>query len=433
MGRAAPALLFLIGTILPGVTWAGPLPAQSEEPVLIQGSQLPALAGARIDRLGVFAYRGGFAPIPFQVDERDPNGRWVLRSGPNPTQDADQGRLDANDEMVFMASDLADRAPEGQRPESGKPCLEVRARDPESPAEGYAYVCAFESQPKLSKVNYVDFEATPQEWLVKTPFYQAGGLEGASYFDRLNLVGKDGRAGDNLLDTQKVRGILSLSGQGKRLRITERNGKTQTRGWCDGPVRVIRVRSGMVKVAGLEITVPGFAANFHYRSFFMTPLNFDLPLNANLLFKYLNFSTTLDYSPAVYGWRYYDARRPAGLPVNGVMDETEKQLRPEGTHEWYALAGKPGNVLVRIVMGPGWRGSVIPTLYYLDDASVNDPPENIPGACRFGFQFKMIQNIPKGAHRYDLYYFFPRDPSSETRDNLFRIMDAPLKIEISGP
>ena len=48
---------------------------------------------------------GKFAPIPFQVDERDPKGRWAIE-GPNPVTDDSPGAFDADDTVVLLDRDV---------------------------------------------------------------------------------------------------------------------------------------------------------------------------------------------------------------------------------------------------------------------------------------------------------------------------------------
>src|ERR1700687_331098 len=79
--------------------------------VRITGSDLAAFNGVAIERVGVLACASDACrPIPFQVDERDAEGRWVLDQGPEPTQDEPPGLIDDNDVLLFNAEDAGDRA-----------------------------------------------------------------------------------------------------------------------------------------------------------------------------------------------------------------------------------------------------------------------------------------------------------------------------------
>ena len=429
--RRAAVLIGLLVLVGAGSTATAQM-KNRPDPILIQGHELPALNRTPIARLGVYAYRNGFDPIPFQVDERDRLNQWVLRAGPFAGRDADGGALDENDELVFMAFDMDGRAPANTKPPGATACFEAQAGDGSGSARAFAYVCSFPSPPALAKEDYAEFEGGPNSWLVKTPAYQLGGKEGQSYFDLIKIAPPAGPFGPDLVDAQKIRARVFLGEDRKIMQVTERNSATYTRGWCDGPVRVIRVRSGNLKIAALEITIPGFANNYQYLSFFLIPLQFDLPLNANFIFRHVDYATTVDFSPEVFGWIYYDALSPSGLNVDGTMGPEEKAPASGAHKDWYALSGKGQSVLFRIVMGPSWKGSMVPTQFYLDDAASLDPPEEIPGATRFGFRLKTVSQVPKGTHRYDLYGFFPGSYSEPARKRFFLPVDNPLQVEITA-
>jgi len=96
-------------------------------------------------------------PIPFQVDEVLPDGRYALADGPEPLADDSPGILDRDDEIAMMLSDLGDRAPP-QAPELPSDALEIETLDSASGARRYAYVAAVAS-PRLSSVSYVSYDS----------------------------------------------------------------------------------------------------------------------------------------------------------------------------------------------------------------------------------------------------------------------------------
>ncbi len=86
----------------PNVPSAGLSTARAEDPVEVVGSALPDLAGAPIAELALYAFNGStWAPIPFQIDERDGSNTYVA---------SEDGLLDANDVLVFMARDAGSAA-----------------------------------------------------------------------------------------------------------------------------------------------------------------------------------------------------------------------------------------------------------------------------------------------------------------------------------
>src|SRR5579862_5200719 len=73
---ALPAALLLAAA-------AGATDVRSAEVVKLPGNEVAMFDGVAIDRLDMLACTTTEChPIPFQVDERDPSGRWVLDQGP---------------------------------------------------------------------------------------------------------------------------------------------------------------------------------------------------------------------------------------------------------------------------------------------------------------------------------------------------------------
>ncbi|MCX5859729.1 MAG: hypothetical protein NT056_07515, partial [Proteobacteria bacterium] len=129
----------LASLILAGGAWASdPKTAvpekktltRTEDFVVAYGKVLRKNLGEDIGQLGLFAFHEGkLVPIPFQIDEINQEGEWVLTQVPptlageglKPEHDEDDGNLDENDELAFMARDAGDRvAQEGYPPEALK-------------------------------------------------------------------------------------------------------------------------------------------------------------------------------------------------------------------------------------------------------------------------------------------------------------------------
>ncbi len=122
------------------------------DPVIVPGDLLPCLWGLPIDDLRLFFYDNGrYSVIPFQVDERDPEGRMVFPQGKVASRDADNGLFDYNDELVFMAKDTGGRGPEKGWVELGSGGMEILVSDPmDHSKKGWVYFVHFaENAPPL--------------------------------------------------------------------------------------------------------------------------------------------------------------------------------------------------------------------------------------------------------------------------------------------
>jgi hypothetical protein len=70
--------------------------ARSEEPIVITGTRLPVFVGVPLNELVVYAERGGeWSPIPFQIDEVNISGTYVI---------SDDGLLGNKDEIGLHGS-----------------------------------------------------------------------------------------------------------------------------------------------------------------------------------------------------------------------------------------------------------------------------------------------------------------------------------------
>ena len=147
------------------------------EPVIITGTAISAFVGVPVDQLFVYAYTDGvWTQIPAQVDEVTATGAYT---------DTEDGVLDANDEVVFMAVDLGDQAPADPHSADGFPIVarwyEIEVTDPISPThKGWAYLVHSATLTPTFTADYVSFDsllhringvtyhlgyATPRPWM----------------------------------------------------------------------------------------------------------------------------------------------------------------------------------------------------------------------------------------------------------------------------
>ncbi len=109
------------------------------DPVVVVGDSMPKLLGAPVGNLKVLVYEaasGLWHAIPSQVDEVLPNGDYFGDTN---------GTLDPKDELVFMAQDMGDRAPDDQvwwDDEESKqwPRYEIVVTNPNNQQNAYAYI-----------------------------------------------------------------------------------------------------------------------------------------------------------------------------------------------------------------------------------------------------------------------------------------------------
>ena len=165
-----------------------------EDPVEVPGSALPDLAGAPIADLALYAFDGSaWSPIPFQIDERDGANTYVAN---------EDGLLDANDVLVFMARDLGSTAGLAEWPADAQAQdanrQVIQTSDPLSGAAGTVYLYRSATLAR-SATSYVAWDQAGQT--VTTPAYVAA-------FDPDTFIGLADlslHGGPDVLDRQKIR------------------------------------------------------------------------------------------------------------------------------------------------------------------------------------------------------------------------------------
>ena len=276
------------------------------EPVIITGAAVSALAGFPIDELFVYTYAdGNWEQIPAQVDEVTATGAYTT------TED---GLLDANDEVVFMAMDLADQAPADPHTADGFPFVarwyEIEVTDPISPThKGWAYLVHSTTLTPTFTADYVSFD--PSLHRINGITYHLGYATPRPWMDYLTL-------GDGMVDildrAPKSRLCFGIVCLPESLSPNLQDDLIK-----DGPVRLI-VRDGRVLAHGAMaswiISVPdtGGASSIRFSA---------------------------DFSPAASGATYYNAAVPAGVTVDGITDT----VAAEPLSPWWQLSTDAGTLI----------------------------------------------------------------------------------------
>ena len=401
---------------------------RTEDPVVIKASQLADMKDADIANLALAAVAGdALKPIPFQVDERAKDGKFVYDKGPKADPSKGDKKYNGEDELVFMAWDTGDKA----KPDAKPPCEAKRAAEIEvSDAKGgkawvYLFECA--ANPPRSDKDYVRHEEEADRDWVRTDRYAFSEKRGTSFFDRLCLRGDDGKVGPNMVDRIKGRSHMELKVIGSNIDVPESGLKGSLQAWIDGPVRVVHLMTAYIELAVIKVNLGGQAENLFYSNYFVTPIQFNTPINLGSVLSKFTMRYAIDWRKEFEGTKYYDAVNTKGVVLDGKMDEDEKKLDYNTQHDWYALAGPHGNFVVHTTMQEELRKIFKPKLYYMDDLTALDPPEDDPGQRCPGFLLDATGDIPAGKYNYNLYYMVPDKAPPASVPAMLDIVDNPLK------
>ncbi|HVB79390.1 MAG TPA: hypothetical protein VNE82_05485 [Candidatus Binataceae bacterium] len=367
----------------PGLAW---------QTIVLKGAAMPQLVGSPESHLEVLALRDGhLAPIPFQVDEVLPDGRYALTAGPEPLADDSPGILDRDDEVAMMLSDLSDRASPPPR-ELPADALEIETLDVANGARRYAYIAAVPS-PRLSPVSYVSYD----------PVYSH--VEGGSY--RMTLRG-DFPIG---LALKNGRGKLSPSLiEGSQVQVTARalmlfklrldaNGVTnRVLAWHGGPIRIIRRVSHSVKlIFGIESPRVLSEESF-YREYAQDSFVARVPWVPRLFFGDVRVRTWLDFTGLegfALSWPGMEWRPLAPEARSAALAAEIRNDPPEV--KWLALKG--GGKIVMQTFTPSPDFAILRRrLYYCDPAAAASP-DCAGTALQIGYLMTGWEKLASGTHR----------------------------------
>jgi hypothetical protein len=339
--------------------------SRPEDPVVLEGAQVPALAQVATGDVVAFRWvADSWDQVPVQVDERkrmeftDASNPYLpatltVFADPNTTTGADPDpNVDADDELAFMAKDLGAEAPggtadpDGVLPGSG---LKLRARSMLSDVARDGWIYLFERSGNLSPgagEHYVDYDNAT----AATPYY-VDHFSGLWLNDELRIKAGDASEVD-LLDRAKVRfypgecyptedyfdrGAFFLANR-------------------EGPVRAIRSYMGAA------------SGSFTERNHFFYEQREDIKtyLRVHQIPGVMDF---FDYAPAATGMRYRNNNNRNGVTIDG----NPETITP-GKLTWETVDGPQGGLtMVHTVE------SDIPDLslssYYLDDSTPDAPEE----------------------------------------------------------
>jgi hypothetical protein len=282
------------------------------EPVVIKGSEVPALIGAPAAKLYVYTFNGNALvgnPIPAQVDEVTAGGSYVT---------SEDGVLDGNDEIVFMAKDLGDQPIDTAVLTGTLPIApawyEIEVIDPLSPGKkGWAYLVRRDTLTSIS-TDYVDYDHATKRIVTDPDRYELGI---ATSHVGLNYLALNG-SGVNILDRTKVGTIFDVPLLGQ-VSLTENDlDNPEIIEIKDGPVRAIiqqRVTAdsgGPIAEASLSTVDVAYASLLQLRG--------DISFTLTSSIELLHARISVDFNSAASGATFYNANIPGGVIINGSPD-----------------------------------------------------------------------------------------------------------------
>jgi len=417
--RLVDRLFFLILTLLALASSATASP-RIWQPLIIGGSQLPHLCKRPLNQFEVLAMRDGkLAPIPFQIDQINSDGSYVLPQGPEPVASSHPDVLDARDEIVMMIADLGER----RKPNAPLPsdAFEIEMSDPLGGPPRYAYI-ATDTHPARSPLHYVEYDSAKNT--VETDRYRFGYTHGVptDYAPQ----SRSHENGPNLLDRFKIRvraSVLKLF----HFNVNEDNVDNRLLAWKAGPIRVVRLLTHSVRVV-FGIRSPEVTNyDFFYRDCVENPFKVRFPWVPRVLFGDISVRMDLDFvgldGYAISWSRMNDGALRIGDPQ---LMKIAKSNPPRV--EWIALRGG-GRMLIQTIAPTSYLQLLDRRLYYNDDPNTPDPPERVRGEHPgIGYSITGWENLASGSHT--LTSMLIGAPENYDADVLLKEYQAPPRVTI---
>jgi len=405
------------------------------DPVIMEGKELKPLLGSPIDRLALMAVNGGtWAPIPFQIDEKKPDGSFAFTMGPGASKDPDPN-FDENDELVFMIKDTGDCAMGVKSPQGAKNVLEIEITDPKNGSKGWTYLIRFSGKTPRSKEDYIrlKIDEAGKYRMVVSYEYEMGGSTNTNFPDLMRALTKpDGSPGQDVADRVKTRGEVVLVGGIKIPFIMDEMTKSTDVGYIDGPVRILHLTQGYLEFTKhIKIKIKGHSLIAYYANHVFWPLNMDLPFNTLKVVKRVDFAGYFDFCPSIYGSYSFNAANPynKGILFNGRMSAAEKNIDTKTEISWNAGFGPQGALINRLIFLP--KGGIKLFTYFIDDQNYNDPPEDCPGVSAIGYNIVGIET-QRGTIAALQYYYLLKKLKPEEIHLILDILDYPAEVKVKA-
>lgn len=397
--------------------------------VVIKGERLADLDGLPINKLRLVALKQGEAvPVPFQIDELDPLGYYVMdRPDGKHDRDADNGLLDKNDELVFMAMDACGRAPEGHFGE--KRYQEIKLTDPVDGGSAYLYLVYYEDiPPPLSEKSYMRYEEGEEFDQVITPYYILRFPKNDVFIRDFIMLPEAGGSGEDIMDRIKMRsGIDVLSAL--TITRTEEDFDTVILGCVVGPVRVIR-QSGTRLSLLLSLKAPSVVVDgSFYPCSFEFPSMLSMPFRLDMIASDAYIRQGWDLNRTALGMKFFSNLEPGGVVLDGTMSEAEKKLaKNRNTLHWAIGTGGPGTFMFSGVWDESAPFRAV--LYYEDDLSRLEPPESEPGVMGFAYRLEDLIKMGGEEYGFNIVNYVVPDFDGDI-ERAIRVYDHPLEVTVN--
>ena len=344
-------------------------------PHIMTGADLPGISGRAKTGIRVFADWGeGMQQVPYQIDERTAEGKYILDDGEATRRDEQPGVFDDDDEIVVLLRDAGYRVNTGNWPAGVSAGREVQLRDPGTGELGYVYVLSFDSPPQRSAVRHAQYDRVRD---IATSAESRIGFHPKFPFVITDVGLADFTGGGvkvNLIDRVKVRIRGRTLGLGVEIEINEEDVKSHIVGTRSGPVRVIREIYGVSKIGPMP-EVPLDIEMKLYPRLIQAPVSFRLPGPIRTFLSDIDVLMAID-ARDMLGATFSTLAFNRGTLVDGKTTRAEQNV-PLGDEEWLLVTGKGVTFYGQVALDRTL--TLKKEVHFIDSVDGAQPPESQPG------------------------------------------------------
>ncbi len=396
--------------------------------VVVTGPSLGrTLLGTPISQLRAYACRAGFMiPIPYQVDEVDPEGVYCWTSGPKDRRrrDNDGERLDSNDELVVLSRDAGDRANPasfGMVP-GHDAAQEIELRDPLTGGKAWVYLFRFpRAAPGRPTYDVVDLEIKRKGddgglYIWTGESFQFNNGRSPSNAVRATWAGlssgkRDFRNSVNILDSTQVRAVVSFMW----VTVVRQSHEFRVKigGYIDGPLRVVAENLAQLYLAlGIWVSAPASHVILWPNKVSM-PTNASCPVNLDQSDE-SSYALAVDMSKDAPGLKFYNSHNREPVAIDGKTSPEEQAL-DLSFPDWNVVYGPSGAMISKFVIPDFLRNRKGSKLLYIDDAAYERPEkvdaiEFEPGAYGYHGYLMDMRGLRKGVYKGDYVVWYCAPP-----------------------
>lgn len=367
------------------------------EPVVLSGGQLPGLLGKPVGNLRMCTPDG--IPVPFQIDERTDDGEYVLDQGEKENSASGNGRLDRQDEIIFLSEDC-DTCPS---PETMPPAPAHEndfLRSPIYLGEKKSRRCVYitdDTSVAVSTKKYVEYDHRTQ--YLSTPSYYARFAPDRFHFTRAGIADPDGKRWIHLTKELRIEILLKALWGLLPVRYTEDNLICFVQRYKAGPLRLIR-RGDFHLRMGLGIKGSRAAVNqICYPQMVSVPVTVRVPIRFTFFFN----DAWIEMTPVI---------DTAGIPFTFSVNSSPFSADMAGGSAADSLvpclpSRKPFSVLDNR-RGFGWvLQTTIPDTLLNGSGFVFRRPSERGGIAECGYRLR-LRDLKKGSYTITNWVIFSR-------------------------